>query len=166
MLRSFWRHRTPQLYSRHYFDSKFLLPRLALSSRADMDAPAAAKRTHEDGDAPEPKRVKTSEEMETADGEVKAEGQTTSETPAPDAGNALPASGPKGKRDAAGFPKSRKGKEKDTKNTGRRRRTRNEEALEDGVPEASGEPKTPRLPKRMCALLIGFCGSGYSGMQM
>jgi tRNA pseudouridine38-40 synthase len=26
-------------------------------------------------------------------------------------------------------------------------------------------PKTPRLPKRQCALLIGFCGSGYSGMQ-
>jgi tRNA pseudouridine38-40 synthase len=27
-------------------------------------------------------------------------------------------------------------------------------------------PKTPRLPKRQCALLIGFCGSGYSGMQL
>ncbi|KAJ7125154.1 pseudouridine synthase [Mycena epipterygia] len=133
-----------------------------------MDAPAAAaKRAHEEGDAPEPKRVKISEERETADGEVKVGGQTPPETPASDAGNAVSASGlPKGKRDAAGFPKSRKGKEKDTKNTGRRRRTRNEEALEDGVPEASGEPKTPRLPKRMCALLIGFCGSGYSGMQI
>lgn len=29
----------------------------------------------------------------------------------------------------------------------------------------NGEPKEGRLPKRMCALLIGFCGSGYSGMQ-
>jgi len=27
-------------------------------------------------------------------------------------------------------------------------------------------PKAPRCPKRQCALLIGFCGSGYSGMQM
>jgi len=26
--------------------------------------------------------------------------------------------------------------------------------------------KAPRFPKRQCALLIGFCGSGYSGMQM
>lgn len=26
--------------------------------------------------------------------------------------------------------------------------------------------KGPRLPKRQCALLIGFCGSGYSGMQL
>jgi tRNA pseudouridine38-40 synthase len=23
-----------------------------------------------------------------------------------------------------------------------------------------------RLPKRRCALLMGYCGSGYSGMQM
>lgn len=27
-------------------------------------------------------------------------------------------------------------------------------------------PKAPRYPKRQCALLLGFCGSGYSGMQM
>lgn len=27
-------------------------------------------------------------------------------------------------------------------------------------------PKAIRYPKRMCALLLGFCGSGYSGMQM
>lgn len=31
--------------------------------------------------------------------------------------------------------------------------------------EDNGE-KGPRLPKRQCALLLGFCGSGYSGMQM
>lgn len=30
----------------------------------------------------------------------------------------------------------------------------------------TGEPKAPRLPKRQCALLIGFCGEGYNGMQM
>ncbi|KAJ7464571.1 pseudouridine synthase [Mycena latifolia] len=111
-----------------------------------MDAPLAAKRTHEEGEDPQPKRVKTSEEREQ---ETAEEEGTTGK-----------------RRDAAGYPKSRKGKDKDTKNTGRRRRTRNEEALEDGA--ASEEPKTsaPRLPKRMCALLIGFCGSGYSGMQI
>lgn len=31
--------------------------------------------------------------------------------------------------------------------------------------EDTGE-RGPRLPKRQCALLLGFCGSGYSGMQM
>lgn len=28
------------------------------------------------------------------------------------------------------------------------------------------EARGPRLPKRQCALLLGFCGSGYSGMQL
>ncbi|PFH51845.1 hypothetical protein AMATHDRAFT_141626 [Amanita thiersii Skay4041] len=27
------------------------------------------------------------------------------------------------------------------------------------------DTKAPRLPKRQCALLMGFCGTGYSGMQ-
>jgi hypothetical protein len=31
----------------------------------------------------------------------------------------------------------------------------------------SSTPSKPRLgPKRQCAMLIGFCGAGYSGMQM
>lgn len=34
------------------------------------------------------------------------------------------------------------------------------------VKEGENEPKGPRLPKRMCAVLIGFCGAGYNGMQM
>ncbi|KAF8906213.1 pseudouridine synthase [Gymnopilus junonius] len=49
------------------------------------------------------------------------------------------------------------------------RRSRNEEDAsrevklsEDGEPI----PKAPRYPKRQCALLLGFCGSGYSGMQI
>ncbi|KAJ7763584.1 pseudouridine synthase [Mycena maculata] len=134
-----------------------------------MDAPAAGKRPHEDGDAPEPKRVKTDEETAVDDGQATASEQpAASETPAADAPDAAKAGGrPKGKgRGAAANPKSRKGKEKDTKKPGRRQRTRNEEVAEDGPAETSGEPKTPRLPKRMCALLIGFCGSGYSGMQI
>lgn len=140
-----------------------------------MDTPAVAKRPHEDGDeTPDSKRVKGSED--TAMPDVQPGEQTTS-TSAPEAGpSSIPAekSGEKAKnkrRDASGFPKSRKGKEKDMKNAGRRKRqTRNDEALEQGAgdPDArpSGEPKAPRLPKRMCALLIGFCGSGYRGMQM
>ncbi|KAG8220964.1 hypothetical protein J3R82DRAFT_2469 [Butyriboletus roseoflavus] len=73
-----------------------------------------------------------------------------------------------GRRDAAGWAKSRKGKEKQTRNVGRRRGPRhagpsetpkNEELEDEG-------PKPPRLPKRMTALLLGFCGTGCSGMQI
>ncbi|KAG6832259.1 hypothetical protein H0H87_002155 [Tephrocybe sp. NHM501043] len=56
---------------------------------------------------------------------------------------------------------------KDDKKAGRRRRgTRNDEAASEGTAAASSEPKAPRLPKRQSALMIGFCGSGYSGMQI
>lgn len=73
---------------------------------------------------------------------------------------------PRKVRDAAGYAKSRQGKEKDNRNPGRKRRgTRNAEAPGE-VAEGPTEPKEPRLPKRLCALLIGFCGSQYSGMQM
>lgn len=34
---------------------------------------------------------------------------------------------------------------------------------EEGPPK---DPSALRLPKRRCALLIGFCGSGFAGMQM
>jgi hypothetical protein len=54
-----------------------------------------------------------------------------------------------------------KGKDGSVK-VGRRGRRREEPA--EG--EESTEPKAPRLPKRQCALLIGFCGTGYSGMQL
>lgn len=40
------------------------------------------------------------------------------------------------------------------------RGTRNMEVVGDDT------AKTPRLPKRQCALLIGFCGTGCNGMQM
>jgi len=67
---------------------------------------------------------------------------------------------------SVGCVKPGKGKQKDqTKSERRNRRgTRNNELVVEG--EDAGVPKTPRLPKRQCALLIGFCGSGYSGMQM
>ncbi|KAL1747583.1 pseudouridine synthase [Schizophyllum fasciatum] len=56
------------------------------------------------------------------------------------------------------------GKDKDKNQpwTDRRRGTRPEEAAADGEPRE----RAPRLPKRLCAVLIGFCGSGYNGMQI
>jgi tRNA pseudouridine38-40 synthase len=56
------------------------------------------------------------------------------------------------------------GKKKDKK---RGRRAREEVERAPRIDEEGNViPKTPRYPKRQCALLLGFCGSGYSGMQM
>ena len=72
------------------------------------------------------------------------------------------------RRDAAEFSKSRKGKEKkDRKSKTRNRGSRNEETAQVSTQPAGEEiSKAPRLPKRQCALLIGFCGTGCNGMQM
>ncbi|KAG8796307.1 tRNA pseudouridine synthase 1 [Ceratobasidium sp. 428] len=43
-----------------------------------------------------------------------------------------------------------------------RRGTREDGATE----EAEGEERGPRLPKRKVAMQIGFCGTGYNGMQI
>jgi hypothetical protein len=58
----------------------------------------------------------------------------------------------------AASPKRGKAKEK-TPPRDKRRGTRTE-------PRADDAERAPRLPKRQCALLIGFAGTGYSGMQM
>ena len=60
---------------------------------------------------------------------------------------------------------SQKKELKQKKNAGRRRGTRREpeSVTENGQDSAE---KEPRLPKRLCALLIGYSGSGYNGMQM
>ena len=55
--------------------------------------------------------------------------------------------------------KSKKGKQNE-KNKGRRRGTRPQ------VEDHADRPKTPRLPKKQCAILIGFLGTSYAGMQM
>ena len=55
--------------------------------------------------------------------------------------------------------KSQKSKQNE-KNRGRRRGTRPE------VDDRPDHPKTPRLPKKQCAILIGFLGTNYAGMQM
>ncbi|EKM50013.1 uncharacterized protein PHACADRAFT_153289 [Phanerochaete carnosa HHB-10118-sp] len=53
--------------------------------------------------------------------------------------------------------------EKEKKQGIRRGGTRTESSEARGN---DNEPKEPRLPKRQTALLIGFCGSGYNGMQL
>lgn len=74
------------------------------------------------------------------------------------------------RRDAAGYAKSRQGKEKDGKNIGRRHRDGPETGGAGAVPSEAdprdGSEKAPRLPKRQSALLLGFCGTGCAGMQM
>ncbi|KAF8448996.1 pseudouridine synthase [Boletus edulis BED1] len=78
------------------------------------------------------------------------------------------AHGKTAKRDAAGWGKSRRSKEKQTKNAGRRRGSRHDGPAPSEAPrnEDAEGPRPPRLPKRMTALLLGFCGSGCSGMQI
>ena len=61
-----------------------------------------------------------------------------------------------------GHPNLKKSKKEKPKWVGRRRGTRPDT---DNVGEDSVE-RAPRLPKRMNALLIGYCGSGFNGMQM
>ncbi|OCH96254.1 tRNA pseudouridine synthase [Obba rivulosa] len=57
-----------------------------------------------------------------------------------------------------------KGKKKEkTADRRGRRGTRNAETERPRDPDT---PKEPRLPKRQCALLMGFCGAGYNGMQI
>lgn len=75
-----------------------------------------------------------------------------------------PEAGPS-KPSTSNQPKSRKQKkfEKRADRKERRRAT----LRPDGEERAeSSEPKGPRLPKRQCALLVGYSGAGYNGMQM
>ncbi|KAL4078630.1 pseudouridine synthase [Scleroderma yunnanense] len=79
---------------------------------------------------------------------------------------------PRGTRDAEGSPRSRKGKSRAKQNIGRRRGMRapsqqphdGDEETQEGEQEQTS--KAPRLPKRPTALLLGFCGTGCSGMQI
>jgi tRNA pseudouridine38-40 synthase len=70
----------------------------------------------------------------------------------------------KNRRDDRRFQKKGKGKQPD-KTVDTRKGTRPERSEADGI-AVDQTPKGPRLPKRHCALLIGFCGTGCSGMQM
>lgn len=71
--------------------------------------------------------------------------------------------------------KGHTGKQKEKKKTRREPRSRagfrsrnEEDAEKPPMLDVEGNPipKPLRYPKRQCALLLGFCGSGYSGMQM
>lgn len=126
-----------------------------------------------DGSSPPTKRSGSNSGSSQPKGSHDTEAVPPSETPTfspPPAGP--PAAGMKEKkvgkrRDVAGFPKSRKGKEKDGRNPGRKsRRGTRPEGTETNEGGEGSHPRVPRLPKRQCALLIGFCGSGFSGMQM
>ena len=75
----------------------------------------------------------------------------------------------KGVKIDAGSSNSLEGKsaqQTDQKQKKKKGRGRGRQRQEPAEGEESTEPKTPRLPKRQCALLIGFCGTGYSGMQL
>lgn len=64
-------------------------------------------------------------------------------------------------------PKSsqRGGKSKSKRGRGEPKDHRRGTRTEDAERQNNDEPKAPRLPKRACALLIGFSGAGYNGMQ-
>jgi tRNA pseudouridine38-40 synthase len=55
-------------------------------------------------------------------------------------------------------------KDKNGRSAGRRRGTRPEGESQQG--EGDNKDKKPRLAKRSCALMIGFSGTGYYGMQV
>lgn len=104
-----------------------------------------------------PKRLKM-------DSEPASEGETSGGTAHGESNQPTSAEGdkPPSSRGGEKSGRPRKSKEKEGKVRDRRRGTRGEETES----RDSAEPKAPRLPKRQCALLIGFCGAGYNGMQM
>src|SRR5438046_2666421 len=56
---------------------------------------------------------------------------------------------------------NRKGNRDDNRNNESKVRQKVEEK-----DDMSNEPKEPRKPKKKVAVLVGFCGTGYQGMQM
>ena len=72
---------------------------------------------------------------------------------------------PKAQSKAKGSRRTARNLREQARKMGTRRGTRPDD-VEGGRSEDSGESKGSRLPKRQCALLIGFCGSAYNGMQM
>lgn len=72
-------------------------------------------------------------------------------------------------------PKGRQGRRGDKQDFGKKTDRRGKRATREREPwnaprestgAADGEEKKERLAKRKCAVLIGFCGTGYSGMQV
>lgn len=106
------------------------------SGSVEAGQPSAIKRLKVDNDdAPEPASVPTSAKAQRGRGSKRG----------------------RGRADAY------KGKSRDNRGT----RKDNWTASKPDAGDDDGDDKSskPRLPKRKCALLLGFCGSGYYGMQ-
>ncbi|KAL0577291.1 tRNA pseudouridine synthase 1 [Marasmius crinis-equi] len=121
-----------------------------MSSNADGE-----KRALEDsGISSEPKRVKHEHETSAGDGngngdtEMAEVGTTKNERAGTEEAEGSTGKGKKANRDKRGL-----------KYNGRRAKHRDES------PPVRDGPKEPRLPKRQTAILLGFCGSKYRGMQ-
>lgn len=122
---------------------------------APEDSPSGSKRQKPD----KPEAIEASEAKAEGEGEV-GEANTPGE---------------KGKRNerekekdrrSGGRNKRQRGKKGEEKDYVRNRRRGTRPEGEEVPTIENGEPKAPRLPKRQCALLIGFCGDGFNGMQM
>ena len=114
----------------------------------------------------------TKRPLEEEEGSVRAEPikrvKTQTEGTAGNDSSIKPVSeGSTSKKKEEGTSKSMKKDKRTEKSKGGRRDRRGtrEEGASQLAP-ADGESRGPRLPKRACALLIGFRGSAYRGMQL
>ncbi|EPQ56520.1 pseudouridine synthase [Gloeophyllum trabeum ATCC 11539] len=132
----------------------------ASTGMSEAEATGAGLKRSVDEDPSSSKRVR-----------IESENATPEDTPVPDAKDVEPEAkegvepdggNEKGKKGGKAKGKQGKDKKAKPKGKGRRRGTRQDGSGDEGE---SG-PKTPRLPKRQCALLIGFCGTGCNGMQI
>lgn len=129
-----------------------VVPDIQMSDVASEPAPESAPEQVADGGAGE-----VEAEVEVQVGGVIADSPSSSSN-TKKSDSSRPRRGKKNKED--------EGKKKPARS--RRRATKEEEeAARDRKARAEAEgTAVVRLPKRQSALLIGFCGSGYSGMQM
>ena len=164
MLRTFLYHRH---LPRSYLFKLSRSPKIISSSlyivrqRAMSSETAGTKRTIEDIEIPSPvssegslKRVKHEHDSTSLEENTQADIDT--EMTDAGQGSSQPAAtteGSKGKGKGKG--------PRDKRNLGRRARGR-----EDTPRDPNAGPKEPRLPKRQTAILLGFCGSKYRGMQL
>ncbi|KAL7280704.1 hypothetical protein ACG7TL_005644 [Trametes sanguinea] len=141
-------------------------------SAMDVDPAAPIPDAPETSSTPSLKRPQEDDAGDAASASKRAKAENT-EAATEDTGDAAEGAeaveGAKEKADKRGDGKKgqkQKGKKgKDKEYTRTRRRGTRPEGEEARTPD-DGEPKAPRLPKRPCALLIGFCGDGYNGMQI
>ena len=130
----------------------------------------SAKRPHQD-DADTSPSAGNAASAEPAPKRAKTEGDGTGESPEPIAGSNIASQ--RSSKHVAGDKRGAKQERGGKPGRGRARADRNAEdraaaaaAADGSKPVAeSSQSKEPRLPKRKCALLMGFCGTGYSGMQ-